>query len=70
MNLFEPLGKEYCDYFYYLSVISFIIFVLALLSVLLTDQLKNENFMTTMLIVLQPFTMYFQSRLFYSMCVR
>ena len=70
MNLFEPLGKEYCDYFYYLSVISFIIFVLALLSVLLTDQLKNENFMTTMLIVLQPFTMYFQSRLFYSMCLR
>lgn len=70
MNLFEPLGKEYCDYFYYLSVISFIIFVLALLSVLLTDQLKNENFMTIMLLVLQPFTMYFQSRLFYSMCLR
>ncbi len=70
MNLFDPLGKEYCDYFYYLSVISFIIFALALLSILFTDQLKNENFMTIMLILLQPFTMYFQSRLFYSMCLR
>lgn len=70
MNLFEPLGKEYCDYFYYLSVISFIIFVMALLAVVFTDQLKNESMMTTMLMVLQPFTMYFQSRLFYSMCMR
>ena len=31
-DLFEPLGAKYCDYFYYLSVIFFVITCMGVLS--------------------------------------
>jgi hypothetical protein len=69
-KLFGPLGKEYCNWFYFLSIFSFIMFVLALLTALsLAVSKKTKNYTVLFIAVFQPFLLYFVNRLFYSMCV-
>lgn len=68
---FSPLGKDYCDYFYYLSVINFILFVYIILAGLYTilfDK-KKDGLFNILLISLPTFVAYFTNRLLYSMCV-
>ena len=68
--LFGPVGKEYCMYFYFLSVFAFILFILSTVSVvMLTMKGKMKDLLTSFLLVFQPFLLYFVNRLFYSMCV-
>ena len=69
-TLFGPLDQTYCNYFYYLEVMFFGIFVFTLGLVLKTviTQKKNDP-MQMFLVILQPLTMYFVNRLYYSMCV-
>lgn len=70
-DLFEPLSAKYCDYFYYLSVIFFLITCMTVLSLLMNVvQGKNKMKLSKMAIVVsQPLILYFINRLNYSMCV-
>jgi hypothetical protein len=68
-NLFSPFGKEYCAYFYWLSVIAFIFLLLALynsLMALLKGKFKVFNFVMSLI---GPGLIYFNNRLLYSMCL-
>ena len=74
-DLFTPLDKKYCIYFYYISIISFSFFVLILLSTTwcLVFQTKKINFMFCMnsiSLMISTFLAYFVNRLMHSMCVK
>ena len=69
--IFGPLGAEYCNYFYFLSVLSFITFIMVLVSVLIHvfSSKKSVDYVQMVLISFQPFLAYFVNRLFYTMCM-
>ena len=72
-NLFGPLGREYCVWFYYLSVLGFILLVLFLvggLYVALTKRVSTAYFVAMLPPALAYAIFYFQNRLLYSMCAR
>jgi len=75
-ELFTPLvDKKYCNYFYYLSVISYFIFIFVVLSFVLLALFHSKilnlyiisNFIS---LIISVFLMYFVNRLMYSMCVK
>jgi uncharacterized membrane protein YhaH (DUF805 family) len=67
---FNPLGREYCSYFYWLSVIAFIFLLLALVDSV-ANLLKGKiNLLTLVVSLFGPFLLYFNNRLLYSMCVK
>lgn len=68
--LFSPLDRRFCDYFYYLQVFSFILFLFTLLSVVMLLVNKKIRWDIAIYSILYPFIMYFTHRLFYSMCIR
>jgi len=72
-QFFTPLGKEYCVYFYALSVISFIAFWLMVIGgvgSLIVHRSKAGYGPYLMLIhSITIGIMYFKSRLLYSMCI-
>ena len=66
-----PLTGEYCDYFYYLSVINLLLVLYIILSALyifLFDK-KKDGIFHVILVALPTFLAYFTNRLLYSMCV-
>jgi len=63
-DLFSPLGKENCLVFYLLSVLMFVIFVVAIVSALF---MKNGR-VNMMMASLSPLVAYYMYRLLYSMC--
>jgi len=68
--LFGPLGAEYCNYFYYLTVLSFLTFLFVLGSCLyIAVKSSKPDYLQLMLVSFQPFLAYFVNRLFYSMCM-
>lgn len=70
-QLFGPMSKFYCSWFFYLSVFGFILFVFAAVSFLMLAMSKkrSSNFYFQMFMVLLGyFIFYFQNRLLYSMC--
>lgn len=67
---FDPLGKEYCAYFYWLAVISFVFFLLALVDAVARLLKGKINLLTVVVSLFGPFLLYFNNRLMYSMCVR
>lgn len=74
-DLFTPLDKKYCIYFYYISVISFCFFILILLTTLwcLAFETKKINLifcMNSVSLIISTFLAYFVNRLMYSMCVK
>lgn len=69
-DLFSPLGKQYCKYFYFLTVFFFALFVFSCLSVLSTLVSKGSlNIADSMVLITQPLLLYFINRLYYSMCM-
>ena len=68
-NLFSPLGKEYCVYFYWLSVIAFIFLLLVLYNSLIALLKGKFNVLYFVISLFGPGLMYFNNRLLYSMCV-
>ncbi len=69
-DLFSPLSQSYCDYFYFLSVIFFVLFVFALATVVKSLLGKKSMKLTDCLILIsQPLLLYFINRLYYSMCM-
>ena len=69
-TLFGPLDKSYCNYFYYLEVMFFGIFIFMIGMVLKTIVTKKSyDPMQLFLVILQPLMLYFVNRLYYSMCL-
>ena len=67
-QLFEPLSRDYCDYFYIVSVLTFVTFLVN--GGLIVNDLVNKRTVPTAMyfVALQMFVLYFTYRLFYSMC--
>ena len=70
-SLFGPLGPQYCDYFYFLTVFFFIVFVVTTLTVLMKCFSKKRGLKLTdcFILITQPLMLYFINRLYYSMCM-
>lgn len=71
---FSPLGKDWCIYYYILLVISFIGFIMALVTSIMSlfgaKKFTALGFAkNTFLPIFSSFIMYFLSRLAYSICV-
>lgn len=72
-DVFSPLAKDYCIYFYYLSVLGFASFIFILISTvgIMITKKKGWDFVFHMVFLsLVNFMFYFQNRLLYSMCVK
>lgn len=74
-NFLKPFTNvEYCDWFYYLSLIGFLILVSILLLLMLSltkKQKTKKGFYLAMFAALVTYgVFYFQNRLLYSMCVK
>jgi hypothetical protein len=71
---FGPLSKEYCLYYYFLAVISAIIFTLTALSfavvIVKSKKIKAGMWLSMFNTLLSIFIGYFVSRLLYTMCVK
>jgi hypothetical protein len=70
-NLFSPLGKEYCQFFYYLSILGFIFMAIVLLSALFIGITKGKGmqfYLKMLSLALGYGIFYFQNRLLYTMC--
>ncbi len=69
-DLFSPLSHRYCDYFYFLSVIFFVLFLFAGVTCFMSLFEKKSIKLTDALVLMsQPLLLYFINRLYYSMCV-
>ncbi len=72
-TLFGPLSRKYCDWFYWLAVISFIFMVLTLVSGLygmLMHKMRVEYLVAIIGSAATYAVFYFQNRLLYTMCVK
>ena len=72
-SIYGPLDRKYCLYFYYLSVLGFVLFVLMVLSTLyigITKKKDSTFFLSMFVASLGYGIFYFQNRLLYSMCAR
>ena len=71
-TLFGPLGRDYCLYFYYLSIIGIILLTMLVASTLMVGITKRKGldfYMQMISIAIGYFIFYFQNRLLHSMCV-
>jgi hypothetical protein len=71
-KLFSPLGKEYCLYFYVLSVIGLIFVAVVLFSAVVIGIYKKKGldfYFAAIMGSLGYAIFYFQNRLLYSMCI-
>uniref|UniRef100_A0A6C0KZ14 Uncharacterized protein n=1 Tax=viral metagenome TaxID=1070528 RepID=A0A6C0KZ14_9ZZZZ len=68
---FSPLSKEYCVYFYFVTVVLFVILILAMFTMIISifKSKKKDNYLLMMSNILTLALVYFQNRLLYSMCV-
>ena len=68
-DLFSPLGREYCVYFYYLTILAAVFFVLALVHAVYSIAQGERGILDSIVYLAGPFLLYFNNRLLYSMCV-
>jgi uncharacterized membrane protein len=70
---FSPLGKEYCNYFYMLSLFSLIIVFVTVVRMVIELFLKSKNkvkhALDNMAFIINFLVIYFINRLFYTMCI-
>jgi hypothetical protein len=74
-NYFGPLPREYCVYFYVLSIISGVIFALTAISIayFMITHIKKINTMfvvNSIFILFNSFLAYIANRLLHTMCVK
>ena len=65
---FSPVGREYCNWFYFLTLSSFVFMVMAGFCTLSLVLKKKLEPMEGLIIFISPFLSYFTNRLLYSMC--
>jgi len=71
-DIYGPLPKDYCMYFYFLSMFGFILMVFTIVIGLFIGISKKKDFiffLQALMAVLAYALFYFQNRLLYSMCV-
>ena len=71
-TLFGPLSKQYCIYFYFLSIFGFILLAIFIVSSIIVGLSKRRGidyYMQVVGIALGYAIFYFQNRLLHSMCV-
>ena len=71
-SFFGPLNKDYCLYFYILSIVGFILLTMMLATTLMVGITKRKGidfYLQMFSIALGYGVFYFQNRLLYSMCV-
>ena len=69
---FGPLSRNYCVWFYWLSVVGFVMLILLLASSLyiaLSQKISKEIVMSIISSALVYGVFYFQNRLLYTMCI-
>lgn len=74
-ELFTPLDKKYCIYFYYLSVISYFLFIFIIIGLVFkiffhSKKTDSYIFINSISMLISTFLTYFVNRLMYSMCVK
>ena len=74
-NYFGPLPREYCVYFYFLSIMFGIMFVFSAVSIayfmVMHFKIVNTMFVSNSLLVLiNTFLAYIANRLLHTMCVK
>lgn len=70
-NLFGPLGKEYCIWFYFLSILAFISIVLFLVPAIYKGIVSKKDiwyYLGVLTVTMMYGISYFQNRLLFSMC--
>ena len=71
-TLFGPLPKDYCIWFYFLSILGFVWLFFFLISAVymgLSKRKSGDYWMSVIAIALGYGIFYFQNRLLHSMCV-
>ena len=72
-DIFSPLSKEYCEYFYILSVIGFGFFWFFLIGGIVYGIKKNlgaSYYFQVCFLCANYIVLYFQNRLLHSMCIK
>jgi hypothetical protein len=70
-NLFSPLGKEYCIWFYFLSVLAIVALMLFLISAVYTGITTKKDlwyYLGVLAVAFMYIFSYLQNRILYSMC--
>lgn len=75
-TLFSPLNKDFCLYYYYLSIVGFLVLLISAIGLayylfLFASKSKDAGHFAYLFfgLVINSALMYFHMRLFYSMCV-
>ena len=73
-DYFGPLGQEYCLYFYFLSIIFYILFIMSLIGVaggiyINYKKLNTMFVLNSSLLILNTLLAYFVNRLLNTMCM-
>lgn len=70
-DVFGPIGREYCLYFYILSVFNILLWVMVLIGIVfygMSKRLGIEFYFISFLYSLGLFFAYLQNRLLFNMC--
>lgn len=72
-NYFGPLSKEYCMYFYLMSIFFFVIMMMGLFGVIVTIATKPKEvnvmfFINAAMLLMNSVLAYFVNRLLHTMC--
>lgn len=70
-KLFGPMHKDFCSYFYYLSVFGFALVVISFITMLrlaLTRKRNASFYVNSLMVLLGYGIFYFQNRLLHTMC--
>ena len=71
-NIFGPLDKRYCLYFYYITIFFFVFIIFTIVN-MLYHAVKNTGdskfYVSGFAMLVSYAVFYFQNRLLYSMCV-
>jgi hypothetical protein len=71
-DLFGPLGRDYCAWFYFLSILGFLAFLMYAIPALILGIQKREKFsyyFSVLSISSLYLITYFQNRLLHTMCL-
>jgi len=71
-DLFGPLGREYCVWFFYLSIFAFISFLFYAVPAIFIGIQKREGmkyYYSVIFVSALYLITYFQNRLLYTMCI-
>ena len=67
---FSPLGKEYCTFFYALTVVAFLFLLTGVVTAVFAVVKGKLNIFAAAMALVGPFILYFNNRLLYSICVK